>query len=99
MNVKVTVEGSGDAKEKGVTQELPEMVKSTDKENYEVVAPPVGASVPYIPEEADEKTVGGKKYFVYAGAYYRPYASEGDTIYMVVDDPTKPAASEKKKDA
>ena len=59
----------------------------TDDQNYKVVAPPVGATVPYVPEEASEETVGGKKYFVYDGAYYRPFASDGETIYMVVDDP------------
>jgi hypothetical protein len=58
-------------------------------ENYEVVAPPVGATVPYLPEEADEKTINGKKYFEYAGTYYRPFASDGETIYMVVEDPGK----------
>ncbi len=60
-----------------------------DDHNYEVVAPPVGATVAYLPDEADEETVGGKKYFVYADTYYRPYASDGETIYMVVEDPTK----------
>lgn len=89
VNLKVTVEGSKDG---GVTQELPAMVKSTDDENYEVAKPPVGATVPYIPDEADEKTIGGKKYFVYADTYYRPFASDGETIYMVVDNPAKPAA-------
>ena len=58
-----------------------------DDHNYEVVKPPVGASVPYLPEEADEKTIEGKKYFVYDGTYYRPFASDGEMIYMVVDDP------------
>ena len=86
VNVKVTVEGSDGSKE----QELPEMVKSKDDEHYKVVAPPVGATVPYIPKEADEEMIGGKKYFVYAGTYYRPFASDGETIYMVVENPKKP---------
>lgn len=58
-----------------------------DDQTYEVVAPPVGASVPYVPEEAGEVTVAGKKYFVYDGTFYRPYASEDDTVYVVVEDP------------
>ena len=58
-------------------------------DNYEVVAPPAGATVPYLPEDADETTVDGKAYFVYAGTYYKPYASDGETIYMVVTDPRK----------
>ena len=57
-------------------------------ENYEVVAPPVGTTVPYLPEGADEETVGGKRYFVSDGTYYRPFAGDGETIYMVVSDPT-----------
>lgn len=60
-----------------------------DEENYEVVAPPPGATVPYLPDDADEETVEGKKYFVYDGTYYRPFASDGDTVCMVVEDPKK----------
>ena len=52
-----------------------------------VVAPTAGATVPYLPDEADEETISGKKYFVYAETYYRPFASDGETIYMVVEDP------------
>ena len=58
-----------------------------EEDNYEVVAPPVGATVPYVPDEADEDVVNGTKYFVYEGTYYRPFASDGETIYMVVEDP------------
>ena len=57
--------------------------------NYEVVAPPVGATVPYMPEEADEETIRGTKYFVYEGTYYKPFAGDGETIYMVVEDPRR----------
>ena len=56
-------------------------------ENYEVVASPVGATVPYLPEGAHEETVAGKRYFVSDGTYYQPFAGEGETIYMVVADP------------
>jgi len=58
-----------------------------DEENYQVVAPPVGATVPYLPDEAEEMTIGGTTYFVYAEAYYRPFVSDGETIYMVAEDP------------
>ena len=84
---EVTVEASG--KEGGQTQELPEMIESPEGENYKVVAPPVGATVPYIPQESDEEMIGGKKYFVYEGTFYRPYASDGETIYMVIENPKK----------
>lgn len=53
------------------------------------VAPPVGATVPYLPEDAKKETVNGKRYFSFEGAYYQPFASDGDTIYMVVSDPTE----------
>ncbi|MHC5109392.1 MAG: DUF6515 family protein [Planctomycetota bacterium] len=66
-------------------EQQPELTE--DEENYKVVAPPVGASVPYLPEEADEETVDGKKYFVFNGTYYRPFSSEGDTVFMVVEGP------------
>ncbi len=60
-----------------------------DDHNYQVAAPPVGATVPYLPEEADQETIGGKAYFVYDGTYYRAFASDGDTVYMVVEDPSQ----------
>ena len=39
-------------------------------------------------EEAKEKTVNGKKYFVFEGTYYRPFSSDGDTVYMSVENPS-----------
>jgi hypothetical protein len=63
----------------------------TDEENYEVVAPPVGATVPYVPEEAYKETINGTKYFVYEGTYYKPFAGDGETIYMVVENPRQNA--------
>ena len=50
----------------------------------------MGSTVPYLPSGAKEETVNGDKYYVDAGGtYYRPYASDGNTIYMVVEDPHK----------
>ena len=72
--------------EDGEEVELPP-VPLDDGQNYEVVGRPVGVTVPYLPESAHEETVGGKAYFVHEGTYYRPFASDGETIYMVVDDP------------
>ena len=60
---------------------------TADDHNYEVVASPVGATVPYLPDEAEERTIGGTTYMVYEGTYYRPFVSEGETIYMVVEEP------------
>lgn len=67
--------------------EMPPM--TDDDQSYEVVAPPVGATVPYLPDEADAETVKGKKYYVFEGTFYRPFSSDGDTVYMVVEDPRK----------
>ncbi len=47
----------------------------------------LGATAPYLPDEADEQTIGGTTYMVYEGTYYRPFVSEGETIYMVVEAP------------
>jgi hypothetical protein len=68
----------------------PEMVEAEDH-NYEVVGPPIGATVPYLPEKAEKKEINNKTYYLYDKTYYRAYASDGDNVYMVVDDPTKPS--------
>ena len=60
----------------------------TDEEyNYEVVGAPVGATVPYLPDDADKQQIDGKAYFLYDGTYYKAFANDGETIYMVVEDP------------
>jgi hypothetical protein len=84
INVNVSADASG-SKTKPETMDTPEMTQ--DDSNYEVVVPPVGATVPYLPDEAKKETVGDKKYFVFDGTYYRPFASDGETIYMIVEDP------------
>jgi hypothetical protein len=75
-------------------QELQTLTSAVTTENGEdeVVAPPVGATVPYLPDDASESTVNGKKYFVHEGTYYQPFASDGDTIYMVVEGPQEAGA-------
>lgn len=68
------------------SEENPPMTE--DDHNYKVVGPPVDSTVPYLPDEAQENRINGKTYFVYEGTYYRPFVSDGDTIYQVVEDPT-----------
>jgi hypothetical protein len=68
------------------SEENPPMTE--DDHNYEVVEPPVGATVPYLPDEANEQRINGTTYFLYEGTYYRPFVSDGETIYQVVEDPT-----------
>ncbi len=72
--------------EDGEEVELPALAVDNEQ-NYEVVGPPLGATVPYLPEEADKKTVGSMTYYVFEGTYYQPFASGDDVIYMVVEDP------------
>ena len=69
------------------TDSTPEMIESDDY-NYEVVAPPVGATVPYLPKTAKKEKIGGKTYYVNDGTYYREFASDNDTVYMVVEKPS-----------
>ena len=71
-----SVQGEGDG---------PKMVESDH--NYEVVAPPMGATVPYLPDETKKVDVEGKTYYAYEDTYYRQFVNDGDTIYMVVEDP------------
>ena len=75
---------SGDNEHEGV--ESMDMTEGDDY-NYEVVAHPVGATVPYLPDEAEEGRIAGKTYYVYADTYYKPFVSDGETIYMAVEDP------------
>lgn len=71
--------------EEASSGEAPTM--TDDDNNYEVVEPPIGATVPYLPEEAEEQRINGRKYFVFEATYYQPFSSEGETIYMVVERP------------
>ncbi len=75
---------SGEAKEAG-SEKTPEM--TDDENNYEVIEPPIGATVPYLPDEAKEQTIKGRKYFLSEGTYYQAFSSQGETIYMVVENP------------
>jgi len=56
-------------------------------DGYKVVNPPVGAIIPSLPEGANEVVVSGTKYYVYGGAYHRPYYSGGSVIYQIVEIP------------
>ena len=67
------------------SEENPPMTE--DDHNYEVVESPIGATVPYLPDEADEKKIDGKTYLIYEGTYYRPFVSDGETIYQVAEAP------------
>ncbi len=53
-----------------------------------VVKAPTGARVPYVPDAATEKEVGGKKYYNYEDVWFVAKSKDGDTVYEVTDDPT-----------
>ena len=54
---------------------------------FEVVAPPVGATVASLPDGATSETVNDAAYIVYAGTHYKPFYADSDVVYMVVKDP------------
>jgi hypothetical protein len=56
---------------------------------YQAVKPPVGVVVYELPNGATEVIVKGKKYFMFGGAFYKPYYGGDVVIYMIVGDPTK----------
>jgi hypothetical protein len=55
---------------------------------YEVVAPPVGATVDSLPDGAAQETIEGSTYVVDSETFYKPFYSGSDVVYMVVADPT-----------
>ena len=82
--VTVNINMEGEVSEQ--PPEAVEMVEAGDH-NFGVVEAPIGATVPYLPDEAEEQIVGESKYFLASGVWYKPFAGEGDVIYMVVADP------------
>jgi hypothetical protein len=56
--------------------------------SFVVVESPTGAIVPTLPDGAEQKSIGGADYFVYAGTYYQPFYSGSNVVYLVVKDPT-----------
>jgi hypothetical protein len=70
-------------KDESSNDKIPEMIES-ENHNYEVVESPIGATVPYLPKTAKKKKIGGKTYYVDGDTYYRAFASDNDTGYMVV---------------
>lgn len=51
---------------------------------YQVVAPPVGAEVPSLPEGAKEIAINGDQYYEFNGVYYKQVVNaDGKTVYVV----------------
>ena len=54
---------------------------------YQVIPPPIGATVWNLPNGAVARTVNGVTYYSFGGAYYRPYYSGSSVFYEVVANP------------
>ncbi|WP_367866450.1 DUF6515 family protein [Pedobacter sp. WC2423] len=53
-------------------------------DTYKVVVPPVGASVPSLPSDAQQVVINGQTYYEYKGVYYsESQDQDGKTIYIV----------------
>ncbi len=70
-----------------------ELKDEAPEENFRIVAPPMGATVSMLPEDAEEKKIGETTYFVYAGTWYKPFYSGEDVVYMVSSNPEEKAGA------
>lgn len=53
-------------------------------DGYQVAVPPVGATVPELPQQAQQISIDGTAYYEYNGVYYLPVTgSDGKTAYQV----------------
>jgi hypothetical protein len=70
--------------------EKPEQLKENPDPgtNYQVTAPPMGASVAHLPDDAVQKKIGDITYYTYSGTWYQAFSSGTTVVYMVVDPPT-----------
>ena len=59
--------------------------RSYDDDSYEVVAPPLGASVKHLPANAEVTVIDGQKYYQLGGTFYQEEVSEKNKLtYRVV---------------
>ena len=54
---------------------------------YQVITPPIGATVWILPNGAVDQNVNGVTYFSYGSAFYRPIYSGSGVYYGVVANP------------
>jgi hypothetical protein len=57
------------------------------QQGYQVISPPIGATVTTLPSGAVDQNINGTTYFDFGGAYYRPFYSGSSVIYEVVAKP------------
>ena len=65
----------------------------TGDPTFKVIAPPIGATVTELPEDAEKKSAGGQEYFVYDDTWYQPFYSGTNAVYVVVE--TQPRTSQR----
>jgi hypothetical protein len=59
--------------------------EDTGDPTFRVIAPPVGATVTELPEDAEKRSAGGQDYFVYNDTWYQPFYSGSNAVYVVVE--------------
>ena len=87
INVNVNVSGDTVQYANGAYYEEQAPAEEGAEPGYKVVEPPQGATVPYVPEGAVEKKIGGETYFVAGDTYYKAFYSGSDVVYMVTANP------------
>jgi len=55
----------------------------TQGSGYQVVSPPMGATVSSVPPGAYQTTVNGITYYVSGSTYYQPEFSNGQVVFKV----------------
>jgi hypothetical protein len=88
INVNVTTSGDTVQYANGAYYEEKAPKEEGGEPSYEVVEPPQGATVPYVPEGAVEKKIGDATYFIHGKTYYKPFYSGSDVVYMVTAKPS-----------
>ena len=85
--VNVNVEGAEYGYSNGAYYEVNAPAEKDADPTFEVVAPPIGATVTDLPEGAEKKTVKDQDFFVYAGTWYQPFYSGSNVVYVVAEEP------------
>jgi hypothetical protein len=57
-------------------------------QGYQVIPPPIGATVTTLPSGVVDQNINGTVYYTFGGAYYQPFYSGSSVIYEVVAKPS-----------
>jgi hypothetical protein len=83
----VTVDSTEYGYSNGAFYEAEAAVDDNSDPTFKVIAPPIGATVTELPQDAAKEAVGGQDYFVYADTWYQPFYSGSNAVYVVVEKP------------